>query len=370
VHHIRITAALAVASGVAVASLAAPAAATTVKTVGAQSPSAAAAAYLVRNFKGNHHDHLTGSYTSGGKKIVFAQDGETADAILSLDAAGVAQHAAKRATKWLEKDQANYVQIGDPAPDYLPGSLAKLLLVATAQHVDPHNFAGADLISELKDDEGAGEGTAPGQFQDPGETSFGSSVVIQSLAVLALANTTRAADQPSDAAVSFLAGQQCSDGGFVQDIRADTGTACDTASEQVDATGYAVQALVAAGQHVAATKALTWLAAVRNDDGGWGTGAGKPSNANSTALAVEGLRAAHATATKAERWLAAHQLGCSARAKRRGAVTVDGTYSVTTAVLASSQAGVALAGKPMAWVDNDGASRATPTIVCPRHTHA
>ena len=140
----------------------------------------------------------------------FADDGETADAVLSMDAAGVARTAAKRATKWLENDVANYA---GTAPDVYPGSAGKLLLVAEAQHVDPRHFGNLDLIQALVADEGAGGG-APGQYQNPADTQFSSSVLNQSLAVLALSNTVHAPGEPDAQAVSFLAGQQCANGGF------------------------------------------------------------------------------------------------------------------------------------------------------------
>src|SRR5437763_1591602 len=84
VNHIRTSAAIAVASGVAVASLALPSAASA-KPPTTRDPAAAAAGYLTRQLGGKHHDHLVGSFTSGGKTHKFADYGETADAILSID---------------------------------------------------------------------------------------------------------------------------------------------------------------------------------------------------------------------------------------------------------------------------------------------
>src|SRR4051794_34076705 len=103
VNHIRRTAAIAVASGVAVASLVAPAAAKTPAPAPATTPAAKAAVYLANHLVGKHHNHFTGSYDDGmGHTITYVNYGETADAILSMDAAGVAQKAAARATSYLE----------------------------------------------------------------------------------------------------------------------------------------------------------------------------------------------------------------------------------------------------------------------------
>ena len=224
---------------------------------------------------------------AGGK--TYADDGETADAILSIDAAGVAQQAAKRATKWLEKDATNYA---GSMPNIYPGSAAKLLLVAEAQHVNPQSFGSLDLIGAIVGDEGAG-GASPGEYQNPGDLTYGSSVLDQSLAVLALANTVDTAGQPSANAVAFLAGQQCTDGAFQIAIRANTSTDCAATDEDVDTTAYAIQALVAAGHRGSVATALHWLGTVRNSDGGWGETKGAKSEANSTAIVLEALVASH-----------------------------------------------------------------------------
>jgi hypothetical protein len=315
-----------------------------------------AAAYLVRNLAGKHHDHFVD--VSG--KHRFPDDGETADAVLSLDAAGVAQKAARRATSWLEKDATSYA---GAAPDVYPGSAGKLLLVADAQHVDPSHFRGLDLVAALDADEGAG-GAAAGEFQNPGDLDFGSSVLDQALAVLALAGATGADGQPDATAVSFLAGQQCSAGGFQIDIRSDATSPC---SEDVDTTAYAVQALLAAGMKAPATKAIGWLRSVENKDGGWGETPGAKSDGNSTAIAIEALLAAHDGDNAAARWLAGRQLGCGATKARRGAVPFEHSYERTGAVRATSQAGVALADRSLTQVDKDGASAPTPALSCPKH---
>jgi hypothetical protein len=295
------------------------------------------------------------------QKTAYPDDGETADAILSMDAAGVAQAAAARATHWLEKDVKNYaIGYGQSAPDYYPGSIAKLLLVADAQHVNPENFGGVDLLGALVGDEGAG-GAAPGEFQNAGDTTYGANVITQALAVLALSNTVSGAG-PDASAVSFLAGQQCTNGSFQVSIRTSD---CTAGAADVDATAYAAQALIAAGAHNAASQAISWLVKHERTSGGWGETAGSAADANSTAIAVEALVAAHHGAGAGQHWLLAHQELCGATAGRRGAVRYQTGYQAATAVRATSQAGAALALTPLAAIDRNGASAAAPILACP-----
>ncbi len=351
------SAAIALVSGVAVASLAVPSAAAPHTSPTTRQPAAAAAGFLARHLVGRHHDH----YVDIVGKSKFADDGETADAVLSMDAAGVAQTAAKRATGWLEKDAGNY--LGGAVPDIYPGSAAKLLLVANAQHVNPAKFGSIDLIAALVGTEGS-TGAAPGQFQNPGDTMFSSSVVVQSLAVLALAGSA-GVDQPDANATTFLSDQACPDGGFQVSIRT-AGAACG--SEDVDATSYAIQALIASDAKSAVGPAVRWLLKNERADGGWGEQPANRSDANSTAIAVEALVVAHRHAGGGVAWLVKHQEGCRAAPANRGAVRFQGrTFAATTALRATTQAGAALALRPLNWVDRTGAGSAAPVLGCPAH---
>jgi hypothetical protein len=341
-------AAIVVASGVAVASLAGPAAAKPAPA--AKTPAAAAAGYLARQLTGKGHDHYTEVFSG----TTYSNDGETADGILSMDAAGVAQTAAARATKWLQSDIANYA-IASPT-DY-PGSTGKLLLVAEAQHVNPRSFGGLDLIAALHHSEGAG-GASAGEFQQNPGFSGTSYIVSQALPVLALASLPHS--HADTAAVTFLFKQQCTDGGYQTEIRSHAAhTKCGT--EDVDNTSYAVQALIAAGGRPGAVaKGLAFITKAQHANGGFG----KPANANSTALAIQALAAGHKSVTAAEKWLAGQQVGCGGVAANRGAVRYEAKFDAS-ALLATSQAGAALAGKSLAGIDKTGASAATPALACP-----
>jgi hypothetical protein len=347
---IRQIAAAAVVSGVAVASLAAPAAAKTPVPSKLTSPAGYAAGYLARQLIGAHHDHYKYAGTT------YSDDGGTADAVLSMDAAGVALKAANRATTWLQKDIANYA-IGSPT-DY-PGATAKLLLVAEAQRVDPRNFGGVDLIHAIKVSEGAG-GAPAGEFQQsPGFPSPTSYVVDQALPVLALANLTYVGAHPDVAAVNFLVRQQCPDGGYQTVIRKDISKKCS--APDPDDTGYAIQALIAAGGHgPAVARGLAYLKRVEHANGGFGT----PANANSTALAIEALVAGGKSIRKPEAWLVAHQIGCGGVPAHRGAIAYETKYN-GSALLATTQAAAALAGKSLLKINNRASFNPAPVMTCP-----
>jgi hypothetical protein len=353
VNPIRRSAAVAVTSGVAVASLLLPNPASASTTT---NPAAAAAGFLARHMAANGH-HLVTSFD--GK--AYPDYGLTADAILSIDAAGVAQHEAKLATAYLEDEVTSY--LGGTAPNIYPGSAAKLLLVAEAQHINPEDFGGVDLVGAIVGTEGGG-GAAPGEFQNPMDTDFSASVLVQSLAVLALAGSSVTAP-PSANAVGFLAGQQCGNGAFQVAIRTDTSVDCLTSDNDVDTTSYAVQALLAAGNHAAANAGARWIAGQERGDSGWGETPGAASDANSTALAVQALLMTHRKAFPGLRWLASHQERCKAKAHRRGAIRAqDGKYVASTAIRATTQAGAALAMRPLAWIDKGGATPSAPTLKC------
>lgn len=163
--------------------------------------------------------------------------------------------------------------------------------------------------------------------------------------------------RPAPAAVGFLTGQQCADGGFAA-YRADVAKPCDPATEDTNATAAAVQALSAAGgERAAVGKAVTWLKKIQNDDGGWGFNPGGPTDANSTAVVVGALAAVGERPEKTAAGggspydaLAALQLGCDARKAEQGAYAYqpedDGAlfpndYATAAAVLAGTGHGLA-----------------------------
>jgi hypothetical protein len=131
--------------------------------------------------------------------------------------------------------------------------------------------------------------------------------------------------EPGAAAVSWLTGQQCADGGFPS-YRADTAKPCATKAEDTNATGIAVQALTVLGAHQQAVrKATGWLKKVQNADGGWSYNPGGASDPDSTAIVIGALQLASTDPAVASakgktpyQALRGFQFGCAAKAADRG----------------------------------------------------
>ncbi|MFD3418635.1 prenyltransferase/squalene oxidase repeat-containing protein [Streptomyces decoyicus] len=150
----------------------------------------------------------------------------------------------------------------------------------------------------------------------------------QSLALLA---QDTVGVRPAASAVKWLAGQQCADGSFTA-FRAEPGKPCDAKTRRdTNPTAAAVQALAALGGHGdAVKKAVSWLKSVQNDDGGWSSMAGSPSDANSTSVVIGALAAAgekpqSVTSKKGGKTpydgLLTFQLGCAEKGDGHGAFT-------------------------------------------------
>ncbi len=163
--------------------------------------------------------------------------------------------------------------------------------------------------------------TLPGGLYGTSDPTY-DGVFRQATALLALSAVKVA---PAGSAVDWLTGQICPDGGF-EAYRADPSAACSTRHEDTNSTGMAVQALSRlGGHHGVVSRAVAWLERQQNRDGGWGYQAGAASDADSTAVVAGALRTA-GVATEPTRAghgpqdaLRALQLGCSAKAARRGA---------------------------------------------------
>ncbi|MGB7982563.1 MAG: hypothetical protein WCF36_17415 [Candidatus Nanopelagicales bacterium] len=299
----------------------------------------------------------------------FPQWGLVADAVLALAAAGTGQDAGSAATAVLADNVLDYTGFGDPDEVYA-GATAKLLNVAVAQGVDPRSFGGFDLVATLRSLEAAN-----GRFADQSAFDDYSNVFGQSLAIIGLTRTASV----DDVAVQYLETQQCSNGGFPTTM-ADAGCTDDTTAE-VDATAFAVQALILArGTGGAGVRAgLDFLAAQQGATGGFGGGSLQPDdNANSTGLAAQALLAGgrSAQARQALAFITPLQLGCTVPAALRGAIAYDQTaYDAAEAAgssaqatdqerRATSQALLALAGVPLGSVTNTGATAQAPALEC------
>lgn len=182
---------------------------------------------------------------------------------------------------------------------------------------------------------------------------------------------------PPAAAVDWLVGQQCADGGFAS-YRADPSKPCapyDAATfsggEDTNATALAVAALKSVGRSTAQARATAWLLTVQNKDGGWEftPGSGSGSDANSTAIVLTGLASVggQGTAvTKGQQFLSTLQIGCA------GAATgTDGAFAyqdfgngLVRNDKATAQAVLGLAGTGLP-VPAESLSTTVPRLTCP-----
>ncbi|MDQ6874160.1 MAG: terpene cyclase/mutase family protein, partial [Actinomycetota bacterium] len=317
---------------------------------------AAAAGWLARQFLGG--DHLQSCFGTQ----CFPDYGLTADAVLGLASTHSAGTAITQATGWLAANAASYIGASDGTGPY-PGAYAKLALVAETTGNDPHAFGGVNLLAALRALEcphvGCPGAATAGEFRNTLTDGGFPNVVTQSLAIVALTRSTRSVDhQAVPAAASFLAGQQCSPtGGFPTFF--DSGGACVA---DVDATAFAVQALLAAG--AAPTGAVDWLAAQRQPSGGFA--AGGVTNTNTTGVAVQALSAAGRDTAISQVYVSAQQLGCTATPADRGAISFSGpaSFKPATAQRATPQAIFAFTRVPYAALSAAGAAPGAAILTC------
>jgi hypothetical protein len=309
----------------------------------------AAAGWLARQLvDGDHFETVF----SG---ITYPDQGLTLDALFAFTAAGVASDSADKAAAWLAEPAviANYLHYDDPAVSYA-GAHAKLALAAQVRGQDPTSFGGVDLIAGL-----TALQAPSGRFRDKLQTGDYSNGFTQSFAVLALDRWQGA----PKAAVDYLVGTQCPDGGFPLILEA------ATCVSHVDATAMAVQALLAVDRTDPADTALTWLTGVQRPGGGFldekATGEG---NANSTGLAAQALRAGGRTAAadKATAFLRSLQVGCTAAEADRGAIAFDQTgFTQASSLRASAQGVLGLVGVTFADLTAEGGQSGAPVLDCP-----
>ncbi|MFJ1707052.1 peptidase [Kitasatospora sp. NPDC088346] len=315
---------------------------------GTRRPDAAAAGWLARQLVDGDHFETVFDGTA------YPDQGLTVDAVLALAAARTADGAAARATSWLARPDVLTGYIGDGATEAYAGATAKLLLAAEVRGTDPTTFGGVDLPARLRSLQ-----TPAGRFSDRSQWGDYSNAFGQSYALLALDRTPAGAPA---AAVDFLAGSQCADGGFPLNFGQ------PTCASDPDATALAAQALAVTGRHAKARAGLTWLAGHQLPGGGLAAAGAVNGNANTTGLAAQALLSgAHLPAgLKARTFLTGLQAGCTAPTADRGAVAYDATGpNPATAKRATAQAVLGLAGTGLAHLTAHGARPDTPTLSCP-----
>lgn len=262
------------------------------RSVPALTAADAAAAYLVAQLV--EGTHLETSYMYDGVEYSYADQGLTADAVFALQAHGGYPEVVGALVAWLATQVVAYT---DPNPVITPdtnplyvgpysGGLSKLALIAEATGGDPHNFGGFDLLGIVTDrvctgPDAAGTCTAAGEFYQ----AFSS--ISQSFGVLALQASPIESDHLAidSPPVVRLAQLQCADGGFSSSLIA-PGAPC---TSDVDATGYAVQALAAvAGTDLWLGRAQQYLLAQQAGSGLFPGTAG--DNGNTSGLAAIALQ--------------------------------------------------------------------------------
>lgn len=177
---------------------------------------------------------------------------------------------------------------------------------------------------------------------------------------------------PAAAAVDWLAGQQCADGGFPS-FRADPAKACAPKAEDTNATGIAVQALAALGGHRAQTgRATAWLRHVQNADGGWSYNPGGASDPDSTAVVVGAFAAtgtdpasvASAKGASPYAALRGFQSGCAGKPADRGAFAYPMNGKLSVNALATADAVRAAAGAGFVVAPPAADAAASPAPAC------
>ena len=258
-------------------------------------PAGAGADWLVGQLVGDH-------FATTFDGVTYPDQGLTADGALALAASGGHDGTLGKMVAYLFSTKGDYT--GQAFGEVYAGSLAKLALVATVTGQDPQDVEGQDLLGDLLNQMRA-EGTLDhGRFSDAafdydgdGQPDDYSNSITQSLAILAL---SRAGEDVPGAAVDFLVGEQCADGGFPSLFPA---TPEDCASDP-DATGFVVQALERLPEAAAAVDdAVAWLDEQRLDDGSWEA----EGTVNATALAAQGLLQVGQDVTSSVDWLAGVQ---------------------------------------------------------------
>ena len=266
----------------------------------------------------------------------------------------------------MQQNVAGDANLGNGAePGPYDGSVATAALAAIVAGADATDFGGNNLLATLKADE-CTKVSAPvdqNDFTTPTCPAIGAgnnifSSVSESLIVLAEARAG-GASAPSVKAVDYFLSLQCPDGGFTVQTTA-TGCASD-----VDATAYAVAALIALGGHQAVLDdAAAWLLAQRNAAGYW-VAQGGP-NVDSTGLAASALDATGTDTSTSRAWLASQQVDTGptvGAGASRGALKFQGAFDASSSIKATADGLLGLVqGVSLATLTAEGATPGTALL--------
>jgi squalene-hopene cyclase-like protein len=262
------------------AALALVLAATLLATTAASAPNPARQASLERTVRYlQEAQQRNGGFGAAGEPSQIT----SAWTALALAAAGINPQDQRRpggvdAFSYLVSHHRQGIEESECAPVACTTTLERELMVVNSSGTDPHDFGGVDLLAALLARAGA-DGSFPHQ-------AGGSAGVNDTIfAVFALAPVPEPAAQAAiRPAAEWIEAVQHSSGGWAWNPT--------SAEDEVDMTGAAIQALVAAGrgESIAVQKGLAYLRAAQNPDGGFPNLPGNPeSNAASTAWATQAI---------------------------------------------------------------------------------
>lgn len=215
--------------------------------------------------------------------------GDTAQTVVALAAAGSTASATK-AANYLAAHVNDYVDGAGMSPSPTNDSasaLAELILAAYATKTQS-KFHAASLVARLEATQ-----QADGLFGTSDPTYDGVYRESSSLQALKLAGKT-ASDPVVAKAITWLEGQQCSNGGFSSDAAnvPCSGSAANYQGPDTNSTAQALVALAAqdrpTGNGSVIAMGLQYLASNELNDGGWGY-FGAAKDASSTGLVIDAL---------------------------------------------------------------------------------
>lgn len=195
-----------------------------------------------------------------------------AEALVALVAGGIEGEPVARAL--------SAIAAGGPEAADTAGEAGLLVMGIVAGGEDPRDFRGEDYVEHLE------------SFYDETVGMYHLQMFQNALALLGVV----AAGEPiPDEAIRFLRLNRCADGGI--GIQAP----CGGGGGHVDVTALVLNALARAGMPPSdslRSGARAFLVAAQNGEGGFGDTKGKPTNANSTGLALTAIAALGESATE------------------------------------------------------------------------
>jgi hypothetical protein len=236
---------------------------------------------------------LASQFTSNGYIPVSAGStkpdyGETVQAVMAFETTKNEDALESQALTYLSEHVNKYVTVdGEDGP----GQLAYLILAAVGAGENPTTFGSTNLVSRLEATMRT-SGNKAGLFGAQSPTYDGA--YRQGLALVALA-AAGVTGSPVAPAITWLEGQQCSNGGW-EAFRTDTSAKCAHVDPETytgpdtNSTALAVDGLAAQGVTIS-SKTVQWLTKAQTADGGWPYQKGDAFDGNSTAGVIQALLA-------------------------------------------------------------------------------